>query len=279
MIQCVYDKAHDAGGEGDMTVCIATLCNQAKDVVVASDRMVTATYPPVEFEHRIPKLEIICPSCIVLTAGDALAHADLCRNARERISSLSRPKTAVITEEIRKGYVAQRLKKIEERFLASRGWALKDFYEMHVRTMPPDLVITIDNQIASYEYGLDIVIAGVDPDEAHIYGIRHPVEVDCYDSIGYHAIGIGAMHAVSSLIANGCLSTTDIKMAIYFTYEAKKNAESAPGVGQDIDMAIIREKGYEAIKPEQISLLEEIYDSRRIRQTEEFNKAIDSLPF
>jgi len=241
--------------------------------------MVTATYPPVEFEHGIPKLEVISPSCIVLTAGDALAHADLCRNVRERISGLSRPRTIVITEEIRKGYVIQRLKTIEEVFLASRGWTLENFYETHVRRMPPDLVVTIDNQIASYDYGLSIVIAGVDPDEAHIYGIRHPGKVDCYDSIGYHAIGIGAMHAVSSLIANGCLSTTNIKMAIYFTYEAKKNAESAPGVGQHTDMAIIREKGYQAIKPDQISLLEEIYDSRRIRQTEEFKKAVDSLPF
>ena len=83
-----------------MTVCIATLCNKGKDVVVASDRMITATYPPVEFEHGIPKLEVICPSCIVLTSGDALAHADLCRAVRGVISGLSRPRTAKITEEI-----------------------------------------------------------------------------------------------------------------------------------------------------------------------------------
>lgn len=262
-----------------MTVCIATLCNQGKDVVVLSDRMITATYPPVEFEHGIPKLEEICPSCIVLTSGDALAHADLCRVVRGRISGISRPKTTVITEEIRKGYVAQRLKKIEERFLASRGWTLKDFYETHVRAMPPDLVVTIDNQIASYDYGLQIIIAGADPDEAHIYGIRHPGEVDCYDSLGYHAIGIGSMHAISSLIANGCLPTANIKMAVYLTYEAKKNAESAPGVGQDTDMAIVREGSYQIIDSDQISLLEKIYDSRRIRQTKEFEEAIGSLPF
>ena len=262
-----------------MTVCIATLCNQAKDVVIASDRMVTATYPPVEFEHGMPKLEVICPSCIVLTAGDALAHADLCRNVRDRISGLSHPRTNMITEEVRKGYVAQRLKTVEERFLAPRGWSLEDFYGKYVRTMPPELVVTIDNEIASYDYGLSIVVAGADPNEAHIYGVRHPGEVDCYDSIGYHAIGIGAMHAVSSLIANGCISTTDTKMATYFTYEAKRNAETAPGVGHDTDMAIIRTKGYQFIEPEHISLLEEIYDSRRTRQTEEFKKSIDSLPF
>lgn len=262
-----------------MTVCIAALCNGSKDIVIASDRMITATYPPIEFEHGIPKLEVICPSCIVLTAGDALAHADLCRAVRAIISSLSHPRAAAITEEVRKSYAAQRLQTIEERFLALRGWTLKDFYERHVRTMPTDLVVAIDNQIASYDYGLQIIIAAADPDESHVYGIRHPGEVDCYDSLGYHAIGIGAMHAISSLVANGYLPTISVKMAVYFAYEAKKNAESAPGVGQETDMAIIRDKGHQFVSNDQVSLLEKIYESRRIKQTEEFQEAVDALPF
>jgi len=85
-----------------VTVCIGVLCENAKQVVVASDRMITATYPPVEFEHGLPKVEVISPSCIVLTAGDALAHADLCRNVRSKIGGLSRPSTSKITEEVRR---------------------------------------------------------------------------------------------------------------------------------------------------------------------------------
>lgn len=262
-----------------LTVCISVLCESAKQVVVASDRMITATYPPVEFEHGMPKLEVICPSCIVLTAGDALAHADLCRYVRNRISGLSRPRMTVITEEVRKGYMAQRLETIEQRFLQPRGWTIKDFYDKYVRTLPPDVVVTLDHQIATYDYGLSIIVAGVDPDEAHIYGIRHPGETDCYDSLGYHAIGIGAMHAVSSLIANGFLPSINVKHAVYFTYEAKKNAETAPGVGGDTDMAIIRDGGHRNITTEEIQELQKIYETRRIRQTDEFKKALDALPF
>lgn len=262
-----------------MTVCIAALCNNAKSIIVVSDRMITATYPPVEFEHGIPKLEIICPSCVVLTAGDALAHADLCRNVREAISSISRPRTAQITEQVRRGYITQRLEAIEQLFFAPRGWALQDFYGRLIGALPTDLAVTIDNQIATYDYGLTIIIAGVDTDQAHIYGLRHPGMVDCYDSIGYHAIGIGSIHAISSLIANGYLPTTGVKMAIYLVYEAKRNAESAPGVGKDTDMAILRESECQNITPEQISALEQIYDSRRMRQTDEFRKAVDELPF
>ncbi len=262
-----------------MTVCIAALCNDAKAIIVASDRMITATYPPFAFEHGIPKLEIICPSCIVLTAGDALAHADLCRAAREAISSVSRPRITQITEEVRKAYVTQRLEAIEQLFLSPRGWTLQDFYERHVRVLPADLAVTIDNQIATYDYGLSIIIAGVDPDQAHIYGLRHPGMVDCYDSIGYHTIGIGSMHAISSLIANGYLPMLGIKMAIYQVYEAKRNGENAPGVGKDTDIAILTETGHQNITREQVSALEQIYDSRRIRQTDEFREAVDKLPF
>lgn len=262
-----------------MTVCIGVLCESFKQVVVASDRMITATYPPIEFEHGMSKLEIICPSCIVLTAGDALAHADLCRNVRTRISGLSRPKISAITEVVREGYVAQRLQTIEQRFLEPRGWKINDFYEKYVRTLPGDVVVTLDHQIATYDYGLSILVAGVDPDEAHIYGIRHPGETDCYDSLGYHAIGIGAMHAISSLIANGYLPTADLKFAVYYTYEAKKNAENAPGVGRDIDIAIIRDGGHDIVTTDQINALGKIYETRRVRQTSEFQEAVNDLPF
>jgi hypothetical protein len=282
VLTMVLQYASEAGrifgaGGGGVTVCIAALCNESKDVVVVSDRMITATYPPIAFEHGIPKIERICPSCIVLTAGDALAHADLCRLVRSNISGLSRPRVQQITEEVKKAYVVQRLKTVQERYLSSRGWKLSDFYEEHIRRIPPDLAIAIDNQIATYDYGLQIIVAGADPDEAHIYGIRHPGEVDCYDSIGYHTIGIGAMHAVSNLVANGYLPTANVKMSVYMVYEAKKNAENAPGVGNQTDIMIIRGDSQQIVTPEQIDQLEQIYESRRIRQTEEFQAAVDNL--
>jgi len=262
-----------------MTVCIAALCNKAKDVVVASDRMITATYPPIEFEHGIPKLAIICPTCIVLTAGDALAHAVICRAVSEIVAGLSHPKTAVITEHVRRTYVEERQKVISQLFLEPRGWALDDFYEKYARTIHPDLMLTIDRQISTYDYGLEIIVAGVDSDEGHIYGIRHPGKVDCYDAIGYHAIGIGDLHAVSSLIGNKCVPLVSSKMAVYLVYEAKKNAENAPGVGEDTDMAIIKRDGHQILSNEDISLLNNIYNSKHVPQTEEFTKAIDDLPF
>lgn len=262
-----------------LTICIGALCENSKMVVIASDRMITATYPPIEFEHGIPKLEIICPTCIVLTAGDALAHADLCRDVRGKVSILSHPLIGVITEEVRKTYANQRLKVISERYIEPRGWNIKDFYGKYIGVLPPPLAIAIDQQIINYDYGLEAIVAGADPEEAHIYGVRHPGEVDCYDSLGYHAIGIGAMHAISSLVANSYLPTVDINLATYQVYEAKRNAESAPGVGKDTDMAIITNKNYKIVANEQISTLQEIYNSRLSQYSEDFNKTIAGLTF
>ncbi len=55
-----------------MTVCIAAINEKHKLIAFATDRMVTATFPPIEFEHSMPKVTQINNYCIALSAGDAL---------------------------------------------------------------------------------------------------------------------------------------------------------------------------------------------------------------
>lgn len=262
-----------------MTICIAALCNKSKEVIVVSDRMITVDFPPIEFEHGIPKLEEICSTCVVLTSGDALAHADICRQVRENISGLVRPSIENITEATRKSYVQQRQKRATERFLQPRGWTMSDFYGKNMSHLPTELALTIDNQIASFNFGLSMIVAGADPQQAHIYGIRHPGQVDCYDALGYHAIGIGAMHASSSLIANGYTPDIDTKWAVYWVYEAKRSAECAPGVGRQTDMSIITGTKYISLTEDQMARLEAIYSERRIPKIKEIEEEINNLPF
>ncbi len=117
-------------------------------------------------------------------------------------------------------------------------------------------------RLAPYDCGVSFVIAGTDPDAGHIYGLRHPGEVDCYDSLGYHAIGIGAMHVLSTLIANGYTSALDSRWATYLVYEAKKNAESAPGVGSMTDIGVIDDKGLSLLADDDVGVLDSIYKQR-----------------
>lgn len=266
-------------GRDTVTIGIAALCNSAREVVIACDRMITATYPPIEFEHGTPKIDRMSDTCSILSAGDALAHAEICREVKGRTSALTRPRVSVITEQIRLAYVSQRQNTIKQRFLEPRGWTLEDFYGELARRLPLDLFLKVDRDISSYNYGLDLIVAGVDPDEAHIYGIRHPGEVDCYDSLGYSAIGIGDLHAVASLVSNQYDPSVSRKMATYLVYEAKKNAENAPGVGEYTDIAIISESSTYIFTKSDIDSLEQIYNTRRIPQTDEFHSTINNLSF
>ena len=53
-----------------MTICIAAICADRKEVLLASDRMVTISFPSTEFEHDTAKFIKITDRCYMGTADD-----------------------------------------------------------------------------------------------------------------------------------------------------------------------------------------------------------------
>lgn len=248
-------------------------------MAIATDRMLTVSYPPVEFEHNIPKLECIGERCVALTAGDALAHVDLFRASAQALMGLKDPSVQHVAQTIVDCYVAQRLATIEQKILSARGWTLSQFYTQVPKAgVPADLILMVDRQISTYDYGLEILLAGIDT-EAHIYSIRNPGQVDCFDALGYHAIGSGEMHAVSTFIFNNCYPDMTCKRGLYLAYEAKRSAEVAPGVGKALDIALISKKGARVLLDEEVDQLRAIYEARTRPAVEETDQMIDKLPF
>ena len=245
-----------------MTVCIAGLCDDANSVVVAADRMVTASHPALEFEHSQSKIVPLTPVCHILSSGDALAHAQIAGLSLAQIGSLQRPSVLQIAEAVRHSYVSQRQARVAELYLTPRAWTLEDFYRIHARSIPENLFLAVDNSISSYNFGLDLIIAGTDPTEGHIYGLRHPGQVDCYDALGYYAIGIGAQHAIASLVRNGYSSQLSSEEALFYIYEAKRAAESAPGVGLKTDMIHIQENEGATVSDGKIDRLRKLHEVR-----------------
>ena len=223
-------------------------------------------------------MDFIAGTCVALSSGDALAHSEVCRLAVDNLGGLMRPTVGTMVDAIKQSYFIHRNKRIEERFLAPRGWTRESFYGGRI-VVPPDLMMVVDSQISNFDYGVSFIIAGTDARDGHIYGLRHPGEVDCYDGLGYHAIGIGAMHAVSSLITNGYTPSLNAKWATYFVYEAKRNAENAPGVGSMTDLGVIDGETCHILDNESIEALKKIYDQRNTPISEETTKLVESLPF
>lgn len=264
-----------------MTICIAVICDEGEKVIATSDRMITISLPPIEYEYGIPKIQELSKTCIALTAGSALAHTDLCKEVTSIVSSLSAPTIKEIAEKTVESYISQRKKKIEEEILKARGFTYDTFYP-NLRNLPPEIGITIDSRIEDYDFNLEILLAGVDKDGAHIYQIDNPGTMNCFDSISYGAIGSGWHHSVYSLIEDGYTNRVPLKLAAFLIYKAKKRAESAPGVGKDSDMWIISANGVTTVKEQTIKKLEEIYEKKleiERSRTKEIDDLINKLQF
>lgn len=134
------------------------------------------------------------------------------------------------------------------------------------------------HQELAYNYGLDILLAGVDT-EAHIYTIRNPGQIDCFDALGYNAIGSGELHAMSTFISSGCSPIMSTNRTAYLVFEAKRKAEVAPGVGRELDMAVVTTKKVHILDEEQIGALDAVYQERAQPHADATDERIDALPF
>ena len=261
-----------------MTICIGALSEKRTKAVFACDRMVTSRQLLIEFEHDEPKFETLTGKCIALTAGETLPPTELFRAARTEIQDS--PRISEVASVVEGNFQKMRMKRVEDSFFKPRGLTVQNFLQAQ-RVMNPNVVLRLDRQIETTKLNVNILIIGVDMDGAHIYQVVDPGHAECFDKLGFHAIGSGLPHAISTFIRYNYTPQVALKRAVYLVYEAKKNAEKAPGVGKATDVAIVEDQGIRIIKPDEIHLLEEIYDKRTSltkSQNEKMDEMIDALP-
>jgi 20S proteasome alpha/beta subunit len=218
-----------------VTVCIAAICEEGSKVVVVSDKMLTAG--DLEFEHPGSKIIKLGASCVAMTAGSGLRHIELMKGVKKEVEKLAAAEIEQIAEKVKEEYQAVRLKRAEELYLRPRGLKLQQYHRGELPS--PDITMTLDHQIRSYDFDLDIIVAGVDREGAHIFAIYNPGTFECFDAIGYHAIGSGLRHATFNLIERGHSHTAKLCEAMWAVFEGKKKAERAPGVGKESDFAVV----------------------------------------
>jgi hypothetical protein len=263
-----------------MTICIAALCEHSKAVVVASDKMITAGFLSLEFEHPNSKAECLTNTCVGLTSGSALASVELFQECEAILQQLHSPPIARIAEQVADLFAKLRCKSVEENILRPRGLTLKDFYEAGlINRLPPDLAVRLDASIRDAKYPLEIIIAGVDSKGAHIYAVSDPGVVDCFDRLGYYAIGTGLIHALLTITASQHSYARSLNETIYLVYEAKKRAERAQGVGEATEIGFITAAGIRWSSQEEKNTLQKIYQEKSAPQVEHIQSAISQLPF
>jgi len=183
-----------------MTVCLGILCEQGSKAVVAADRMVTGG--DVEFEQDVIKIEPCAHSCVVLSAGSALRQVDLIGGARAKVGQQREPSVADVVEALKERFVETRRQRAEDRYLKPLGMTLGEFIA-HQGRLPEPQVLRLTRNIEMEELDLELIIGGVDSTGGHLYYLRDPGIADCYDAIGFCAIGSGERHAELAFIRSG----------------------------------------------------------------------------
>lgn len=263
-----------------MTICIAAICANRTAVVVASDRMLSAPFLTLEFDHPDAKIDQLSRSCVGLTAGDALVATDLYAGSAGLANQLQDPQIQMIADEVKRRFVKIRKSQINERVFQPRGLSIDDFYlKGMIQHIPPDLAMLLDSQIQQGRLEASVIVAGVDGSGAHIYGIEDPGTSACYDRLGYHATGSGHRHALLSLVSAQQHWTLGINETVHNVFEAKKQAELAQGVGVATEMHIVTISGIRVLTPSDISDLGAIRDRKMAPEMDEVKAAIEALPF
>lgn len=261
-----------------MTVCIAALCsanNTSRRVVVAADRMVT--YPGyIEFEHPGSKMVRLSDRALVMVAGDTLLGMRLANDAAAAYGGATGDVSAVAAD-LAGRFTQVRYEQVEQQILSKRGLTFGGFYASH-SSLNGQTVMLIDNQMAQFDLGVELLLAGVDEAGAHIHTVHNPGAPDRnHDPIAYAAIGSGAVHVLPSMAGFMHGPNTGYGRAVFHVYASKRRAEVAPGVGTATEMAIVGSSGVRRLERAQIDALENIYEAFIKQGDTELQKSIESL--
>ena len=265
-----------------MTICIAIRCDCGKNgdvipkVIMAADRMITSDYLEINFEQPVPKLTAIAKNCVVATAGDALSPSDLFDLAKQKIKmSKHTHQISEIVTILKESYVELRNKKIEDNILKPVGIPSIDFFYQNQQGIHPEIILKTFDAIKKFDFGVQLLVGGVDNSGSHIFGLANPGVSFNLDSLGYDAIGSGENHAILTFIGANYHSKTSFEEALYLTYKAKRISEKAPGIGTNYtDLWVIEPNEIYEVADEENGLgkLKKLYNTE-IKQTKiDFNQ-------
>jgi 20S proteasome alpha/beta subunit len=233
----------------------------------------------IEFEHEVPKVMQITDKVVALIAGDALRGSRLVREVMTQIPAGS-PTVQGVADAATQRYTELRRLQIESDIFAPRGITMQDFYQGLQQRMLPQLVGGMDNHVSEFDYGVELLIAGVDDSGGRLFSLRNPGgSINDFQQIGYTGIGSGALHAVQSMIGFGHMSGRSLHESVFTVYASKRRAEVAPGVGKDTDLAIIVDAGIARLDKNMLDHLETLYQDYQRPLSQELKDEMSKLNF
>ncbi len=258
-----------------MTICIAGIAENKK-IVACTDKMLTIEAPvKTAFEITENNKAIkLADKVVAMFAGDVLKANAVLKLAKTNIQNAN-TSTEKVAEIVEKAYKEQWVSDIENALLQRFGLDRKTFVNKQ-KELDPELVKGVNNLIGNYNLGVEIIVAGVDTDEPHMFKILNPGMKQAQDPIGYCCIGSGTQHATFSLIESEYNPSFDEAKSVHSILQAKKRAQYDPGVGELTDIVIINDN-YAKIEQEKIKKIDENYSKSMAVITEEKTKCAELI--
>ncbi len=225
-----------------MTCCVAALCDQAKSIILVSDKMVGMGM--IEGQPDIMKVFWLHKDWRLMIAGDDIAPAfpivdDIRAKLGKKSVSVSRMmKTAY------ECYRAEREGLAEAIHLAPLGWTMKQFNSPQASAVLQSSRKEIATKLANQRLEVDLIVAGFDDrGKGHVFsleGYDGRGRPSRHDIPGYHAIGSGAVGATYMMAYREVSSSMPLRLVLYYAIEGKFFGERAGGVGTRTDAFIMR---------------------------------------
>ncbi len=262
-----------------MTVCIATKCQWTPTgevaqtlIVGAADRM--KTYGDMEYEPEQTKIFQFTSHTAALTSGDTAAQLSVCQATQARTSYLPNLTVATVAVTYAEEFANFRRNRNERRILAPLG--LNTFTLLNRQQgMSSEQADRLISLMVTTDLGDEVIVTGWDASGAHVYVIADPGEAVCLDSIGWGAVGSGRWHAESLFMVEGYTPYWQFEQALHLTYQAKKRADVAPGVGSKYtDLFLISTGGFHFIAEDSplFKAIDHVYQETRQQEQEARDK-------
>jgi len=226
-----------------VTVCIASACNAAREVIIATDGM--STYNEITADVDLPKIMWFGDWTFMYSGGASsadLIFEQIRLDVTNDLSVLSREKIESTVRRAFKNYLAQwsvdrnlRPYNIEMGEFLSSGRA--KFGEERFA----ELSRQIENDSIKFLEQVLVIGWGKSPHSVTMFEMNRD-GMFSHSLAGIAAIGSGQNVAVSTLLSLGCGRNIPFEYTLYAVAAAKFAAENCEGVGEKTSMFVTRKR-------------------------------------
>jgi len=224
-----------------VTVCIASIAESGRSIVVATDQMVSMT--TVSADHTVVKGDFMGVSWFAMWAGDDItvipAIIKIARDKLEGEDSKSFNWTATqVAAALSSAYQQETRTRAEGEYLSPFGLDLDGFLSRGSRIFESEYAARLQ-AIEHFDLGITFLVAGYTALTPSIFTVGRRGLVRYFNKPGFWVIGSGETLALGALALRRHNTLRTTQETLYSVLEAKFAAELAPGVGQHTTVGVM----------------------------------------